>query len=300
MDINRAGMNTLFQGFNMQFQNGLAMAPDTWKQFSTVIPSSTASNVYPFLEQFGGMREWIGDRQIKNLSSKKLEVVNRDFEDTVSVRRNDIEDDQYGIYGALIAQLGYNAAKLWQDLAVEALTGSANWLDGAAFFGSSRSYDGSSTITNTAAGALSESTFNSAYQAMMEYKGHNGKSLGVVPSLLVVGPKLRATAWNIVKNEYAYNASDKVQIQNANMNICELLIVSELSGSYDDYWFLMDARGALKPVVAQQRKLAKLTRLDNDSDENVFMRREFIYGTEARGEAVLSFPHLIYKGGTGV
>ncbi len=95
MDINRKNLDALFKGFNMQFSEGFESAPDTWRRFASVIPSSTSTNVYPFLEQFGGMREWVGDRQVKGLASHKLEVVNRDFEDTVSIARNDIEDDQY-------------------------------------------------------------------------------------------------------------------------------------------------------------------------------------------------------------
>ena len=43
------------------------------------------------------------------------------FEDTVVVPRNDIEDDQYALYGTLIQMLGQNAAQIWGDLAVEAL-----------------------------------------------------------------------------------------------------------------------------------------------------------------------------------
>jgi len=301
MDINRTTMESLFLGFNLQFQNGLGASPEQWKQFSTIVPSSTSANVYPFLEQFGGMREWSGERHIKNLSSKKMEIVNRDFEDTVSVKRNDIEDDQYNIYGSLIAQMGQNAGRLWQELVVQALTAaSSNWLDGNAFFGTTRKYGSSSVISNSVGTALSETTFNAAYQAMMEYKAHNGKPLGVVPSLLVVGPKLRATAWNLLKNEFSYDSSDKVQVQNLNRDICDMMVMPELSGSYDDYWFLMDTRGVLKPVVVQQRKLPVLTRMDREKNENVFMRKELIYGTEARGEAFLSFPHLIYRGGTSV
>lgn len=98
MDINRKNLDALFKGFNAQFAEGFGAAPDTWRQFACAIPSSSSANVYPFLEQFGGMREWIGDRQLKNVASRKIEVVNRDFEDSVSVSRNDIEDDQYGTY----------------------------------------------------------------------------------------------------------------------------------------------------------------------------------------------------------
>ena len=92
MDINRANMNELFRGYNMLFQKGMEMAPHEYQKFCTELNSTTAVEVYPFLEQFGGMREWIGDREIKGVSSQKLQVANRDFEDTVSVKSNDIED----------------------------------------------------------------------------------------------------------------------------------------------------------------------------------------------------------------
>ncbi|MDD3127537.1 MAG: Mu-like prophage major head subunit gpT family protein [Candidatus Izemoplasmatales bacterium] len=295
MDINRKQMDSLFEGFGQQFQTGLEMAPDSWTRFAGIVPSSTSSNVYPFIEQFGGMREWSGDRKIKSFASNKFEVVNKSYEDTIAVSRNDIEDDQYGIYGSLIAQMGLNAAKLWNDLSYETLTANGNWLDGKAFFATDHKY-GSNTICNKSTSALTSTTFNTAYQTMMEYKGHSGKSLGVVPNLLVVGPKLRTTAWDIVKNEFSYSSADKVQVKNVNESLVDLLIAPELFGDYDDYWFLASTKGVIKPVMVQQRQMPKLTRLDNDGDENVFMRKEFIYGTDARGAAFMSMPHLIYAG----
>ena len=147
MDINRKNMDFLFKSFSMNFASGIETVPDTWQKFCGTIQSGAAANVYPFLEQFGGMREWIGDRQLKNVSSRKIEVVNRDFEDTVSIPRNDIEDDQYGIYSTLIAQMGYNAGKLWQDLAVEALVSNPKWIDDADFLSTTRTY-GEFTIAN--------------------------------------------------------------------------------------------------------------------------------------------------------
>ena len=52
----------------------------------------------------------------------------------------------------------------------------------------------------------------------------------------------------------------------------------------------------MKPIYVQQRKLAALTRMDRDTDENVFMRNEYYYGTDARGEAFLTLPHLAFAG----
>ena len=44
------------------------------------------------------MREWIGDREIQNLSASDYTIKNKDYELTVGVDRNDIEDDTLGIY----------------------------------------------------------------------------------------------------------------------------------------------------------------------------------------------------------
>lgn len=305
MDINRKNLDSLFKGFNTQFAEGFGSAPDTWRKFSCAIQSNSSANVYPFLEQFGGMREWIGDRQLKNVASRKIEVVNRDFEDSVSVSRNDIEDDQYGIYGALVSQMGFNSAKLWQDLAVGALLSPGNWIDGLSFFSASRTY-GSSAIVNGASSALDATSYAAARKAMMEYKGHNGKYLGVMPNLLIVGPSLEATAFSILKDRLQVSFAESGEstgyaaTDNPWSGSADYLVVPELSGANASTWFLAATAGVVKPVVVQQRKNAALTRLDRETDENVFLRREYIYGTDARGEAFLAFPHLIYRGGAAL
>lgn len=296
MDINKKSLDTLFLGFKNNFAGGMAMAPDSWQKFAGTVPSGTSGNIYPFLEQFGGMRKWVGNRQIKNIASHSLPVYNDEYEDTVSVKRPHIRDDQYGIYSKHLADLGLNAAKLWNDLAYEALVDSTGkWLDGKAFYATDRKY-GKSTICNKCTAALSDTTFNTAYQTMLSYRGHNDRSIGIMPNLLICGPKLRQTAWNIVKNEFTYNGTDKVQIKNMNQNVVELHVALELIGDYDDYWFLAATNGVLKPVMVQQRELPVLTRLDKADDENVFMANEYIYGTNASGASFKSMPHLIYAG----
>lgn len=302
MDINRESMNELFKTFNMLFQKGLATAPSGYEKFATIISSNAAANVYPYLEQFGRMREWIGDRQLRNVASQKLEVFNRDFEDTVVVPRNDIEDDQYGLYGPLLQMLGQNAAQIWGDLAVEALQGgeTKTWADALPFFSSVRKYGEESIINNLGSSALTAESYAAARSAMLSYKGHDGRALRVRPNLLIVGPSNEGAANDILKASSRLVAStvangDNTEvisgaIQNTWAGTAEILIEPDLGSE----WFLADTTGALKPVVVQKRKDVKLTRMDHDTDDNVFMAKEYIYGTDARGEAFLSFPHLIY------
>lgn len=302
MDINRNSMETLFQGFNAAFLKGMEEVPSAWKKFCGLLPSGTSSNLYPFLEQFSGMREWTGERQAKNIASAKLEVVNRDFEETIAIARNDIEDDQYGIYSTLIAQLGFHAGRLWQDLAIEALLSNPLWIDSLPFFSDARSY-GNSPVSNVTGAALSEESYADARKTMMSYCGHGGKNLGIRPDLLIVGPANESRGFAILKDRLALHTLSEGSItgvgatDNPWNGSAELLVLPELSGDRENEWFLAASSGVLKPVFVQQRKLPVLVRMDSETDENVFFRKEYFYGTDARGEAFLAFPHLLYHGG---
>ena len=302
MDINRQNMNELFLGFQQIFKRGFEAADLEYRKFSTEVRSTTAVEVYPFLEQFGGMREWIGDRQLKNVSSQKKKVANRDFEDTVIVRKNDIEDDKYGLYSSLIQDLGTAANSIWGELAYQALLGGDvdTWVDELPFFSAARKYGEDSTIDNLGTAALSMEAYGAARVKMLQYRGHNGRALKVMPRLLIVGPENEGVAFDILKNARRLTAevvgdSDNQKtisgsIENRYAGTAEILVSQELGKE----WFLCDVSKSLKPVVIQKRKEPKLTRLDAENDENVFMRKEFIYGTDCRGEAFLSMPHLIY------
>ena len=302
MDINRQNMNELFLGFQQIFKRGFEAADLEYRKFSTEVRSTTAVEVYPFLEQFGGMREWIGDRQLKNVSSQKKKVANRDFEDNVIVKKNDIEDDKYGLYSSLIQDLGTAANSIWGELAYQALLGGDvdTWVDELPFFSAARKYGEDSTIDNLGTAALSMEAYGAARVKMLQYRGHNGRALKVMPRLLIVGPENEEVAFDILKNARRLTAevigdSDNQKtisgsIENRYAGTAEILVSQELGKE----WFLCDVSKSLKPVVIQKRKEPKLTRLDAENDESVFVRKEFIYGTDCRGEAFLSMPHLIY------
>jgi phage major head subunit gpT-like protein len=69
--------------------------------YSTVaktVPSTTAMNEYPRLDDMPGIREWIGDRLVHDLSASTYQIRNREFEKTIGIKRSQIEDDQIGIF----------------------------------------------------------------------------------------------------------------------------------------------------------------------------------------------------------
>ena len=126
MDLTTDHMRNLFVAFNTYLQRGLGGGWDGWKNFCSVITSKTLIEKYPLSVIKGAMREWVGERKLNELEGKTFEVMNRDFEHTESVSRNDIEDDNIGFYEVLFTEMGISAASLWPQLAAEALTGTKN------------------------------------------------------------------------------------------------------------------------------------------------------------------------------
>lgn len=55
-------------------------------------------------------------------------------------------------------------------------------------------------------------------------------------------------------------------------------------------WFLLDVSRPLKPLIYQNRKpFTNLVRKDKEDDDNVFFRKEFIYGADGRCEVGFGF-----------
>ncbi|CAM3282700.1 putative major head subunit [Xenorhabdus nematophila ATCC 19061] len=119
--VTPALIKSLFTGWNGDFQNGLEDAPSQYEKISTVVPSTTKSNTYGWLGKFPGMREWIGDRVISDMQAHGYQIVNRPFESTVGVDRDDIEDDNVGIYSPLFTEMGRAAGVQPDEMCFSAL-----------------------------------------------------------------------------------------------------------------------------------------------------------------------------------
>ena len=217
MIINRTNLDTLFKAYNAAFRRGLIgmQANSMYTRVAMTVMSGTAEEVYPWLGKIPGMKEWIGERVVENLRQHGFTIRNKDYEDTISVDRNSIEDDQYGVYSTMFEALGEAVAAHPDELVWPLLKAgfSTNCYDGTSFFGSTH--------------------------PVLDKDGNPG------------------TATNV--GTLGSPAPSKSS------------------------WFLLDLRGTMKPIVFQQRKRAdNIVRMDREDDENVFMRKEFIYGIDCR------------------
>lgn len=110
MIINYANLQILNQAFSAAFANGLANVQPMWNAVATMVPSTTAEQKYGWLGKITKFREWIGERQFQNLAAFDYAIRNKTWENSVEVDRDEIEDDQYGVYRPVFEQLGQDAA----------------------------------------------------------------------------------------------------------------------------------------------------------------------------------------------
>lgn len=59
-------------------------------------------------------------------------------------------------------------------------------------------------------------------------------------------------------------------------------------------WYLLDTSRALKPVILQERKKPNFVSLTAEDDQNVFMRKEYVYGVDCRRNVGFGFWQLAY------
>jgi phage major head subunit gpT-like protein len=151
--ITPALLTSLRTGYSKAFQDALAATPTDWAKIATRVPSSNTSNTYGWLGQFPKLREWVGDRVLKDMAASGYQITNKLFEGTVAVKRTDIEDDNVGIYTPLFAEMGRAAAAHPDELVFGLLAAGESTLcyDGQNFFDTDHpvypNVDGTGTAT---------------------------------------------------------------------------------------------------------------------------------------------------------
>lgn len=216
MIINQVNLGALYKGFRTTFNEAFEGVKGDAERVAMPVPSSVREETYGWLGVFPKMREWIGDRHIKNLQAHAYTVKNKDWESSVAVDRNDIEDDAYGVYTPVVAEMGRSSAVHYDELvfSLMALGFTTICYDGQYFFDTDHPV-GSGSVSNFGGGAGSA-------------------------------------------------------------------------------WYLLDATRVIKPLILQKRKPAEFVSLDRPTDENVFMRKKFVYGVDCRDNAGFGLWQLAY------
>lgn len=298
MQITPAALNFLFQRFSKDYELGFASRAIHWPQIAERIPSTTEMNTYGWMAEIPGFREWIGPRVFHNLAARSYSIINKDWEDGFTVARNKIEDDQFGIYSRHAQLLGDAAKRLWDDLVFDALqAGNAvTGYDGQFFFDTDHPVNvddgGAGTYSNSfTAKPITPANLADLSNAMMAIKGESGRSLENYPDLLVVPPSLALSAATalqpIIASSNAAIPNPLVSGPGIGVKL-DLLVVPRLENQPTVYYLLSTKR--LKPIILQVRKEPQIVQRTDAAMDNLFFRKEYEYGADARGNAGYGLP----------
>jgi len=87
------------------------LAASFYRTVAMIAPSNTASNTYDWLGDFPDLREWVGDRVVKDIKENAYQISNKLYEGTIGIQRTAIEDDTVGTLAARIRNMGQAAAR---------------------------------------------------------------------------------------------------------------------------------------------------------------------------------------------
>lgn len=303
MIIKHEVLNTLRVTFKTLFERGLNVVTQ-WNKVATEMKSASADNVYGWLGKFPKLHKWIGERQLLHMKEDGYKLTNEKYESTVAVSRDDIEDDNLGIYNPIVEQMGQAANEHIDENVFQCLVnGFVNLcFDGKPFFASDHPInsqeDGQGTegtfsniinpeVTNkqpwflldgskvikpiiyqnrknaelkqlfdssndhvfmndeylygvdarrgfgytfpqlavACRDTLNAENFSKACQALYEMQTDGYRPLNCKPTILVVGPKNRAAAVDLLDKQYLANGES-----NVNYKIVEVLVTPYING----------------------------------------------------------------------
>lgn len=300
MLVNKASLDALFTGLKTIFNNALKAASGDWQKTAMEVPSTAQGEDYVWLSRFPKFRKWVGDKHIKNIEAGKYYKANEDWETTIAVRRNDIEDDRLGIYNTQALGAGEAAGEL-HDIIVDALKNGAfvnTCMDGQYFYDTDHPVAGAS-VSNKGTAALSAASvaaatasYGAARAAIMNFKDEEGMPLRLIPDTLEVPPALEATARLICEGEKLADGAT-----NPFRGTAKVLVNPGLTSSTQ--WMLhVTSKQSLKPFIVQMRKRPVFVSQTSAENDDVFNRAEYKFGAEARATGVYGFWQLSY-GSTG-
>ncbi|EIY9041106.1 Mu-like prophage major head subunit gpT family protein [Salmonella enterica] len=299
MIINKKNIQVFFVGLKKIFNDELKRSEGQWQKVAMKVPSNTSTEDYTWLDDFPRMRKWIGDKFVKALAAFKYSITNDDWETTIEVDRNHLDDDQTGQYALKAKSAGRAAADLPSDIVFELVNNAFKntCYDGQYFFDDDHPQaDG--TASNKGKKALScaslakaKASFGAAKQQMRRFTDSEGRPLDIRPTVLLVPPELEDTARALVTVERFEDGTTNIY-----RNSVEVVVEPRLTSP--TAWFLLDTTREVMPFIYQERKAPVLVEQTDPEADDVFMRRKYKFGAEARAAGGYGFWQLAF-GSTG-
>lgn len=308
MEITQSALTSFFTQNEVKFGQALAAVEKWTPELATIMPSATTQNVYAWMDRIPILRKWLGDRVINAVNTQAITVPNLPFELTDALLKEDVMNDQFGLFNMNLQFMAMQAGKWSDQVLADYLINSAaataaspvNGYDGVPMFSASHPALGSGVAGPVPGGlgvqsnlyvntALTYENYRIVRANMLNLKGKDNQPLYNKPTILVCGPTLEGVARNILEADLVagVNSVNTAPQSNVQKGTAKVKVIQELS-SMPNAWWLFCTDSVVKPLIWQLRQAPLFTYLVNPTDLPVFMARQFVYGVEAWGAPAAS------------
>lgn len=272
-------------GFKTIFSKSYNETKTFYQDYVTEVDSTGASEVYGWFGEIANLREWIDEKMPKKLRENGFTLVNKDYETTLEVDRNDFKDDKLGQINARVRSMGIAARKSYDRLLTTLIESGTTTVcyDGQYFFDTDHSEGDSGTQSNLfTSSALSVANAKTIIAAMTTYKDDQGNVVGINPTHIMVPGVLEWTAKSIFGKAALMTTTpaDGVLAERLEVVVNPYLTVDGTPAN--SAYYIMDLSQPIKPFILQKREDLKFVALDQDTDEAAFWRKKYYYSVEGR------------------
>jgi len=262
---------------------GQAESPEEVMPLIMKVASKSNKEKYGWLGNVPQLKEWLDERQLNGVADYDYEIPNKDYEATIQVDRNAVEDDQLGAIKMRISDLAVRAKQHPRKLLIELIEAGTTDLcyDGQAFFSTSHVDGKSGTQSNLLTGtgttvAQVEADFDAALVKFGTYKDDQGEPWndGELDLTIVAPPQMRSVFEKLFMSDFISSSS------NTKKGAVKKIIYSSRLTSAND-WYLFNTKGSVKPFIMQERKAPVFNGLEGASDRG-FMSKRYVYGIDYR------------------
>lgn len=155
MIVSKTSLDAVFTNFRADYEAGALAAKPMKDRVAMTVKSMGKEETYSWLGKYNSLREWVGQKVLNNLVVSGFSIKNRTFENTVTVPREDIEDDRIGIFSGVFKMMGHDAALHPDELVFELLRNGTTQLcyDGKPFFATDHPVGAENAAAGTASNA---------------------------------------------------------------------------------------------------------------------------------------------------
>lgn len=265
-----------------------------WRALCLLTDSFADKESYNWLEAVPAMGEWKDVRVVHGMSAKGYEITNKNYEGTIAVDRNVLEDDRYALIAPRVRQLAVRAANHPAKLIYQLLNAGASTVtyDGVNFFSASRTFGDSGNINNIAGGAYAadgdkiRAGIAAAVQLMRNFKDNRGEYLDLVPDTIVCSATMEMPIRNALLPAVA--GTERAEAELIKNIVVSPYFISGATAGHD--YYLVATQNELKPLLFQMRSKPEFVALDKPDSHDVFMQRLVHYGVDGRYAAALLEP----------